>query len=76
MNKARRKELDKIHSAILELYEALEDVMNEEEEARDNMPESLQDTDRYEAMEEAISNMEYAIDSLQEAMGYIESAME
>ena len=76
MNKARRKELDRIHSAILELYESLENVMSEEEEARDNIPESLQESERYEAMEEAISNMEYAVDSLQEAMEYVESAME
>ena len=76
MNKARRKELDRIHSAILELYEALEEVKAEEEEAMDNMPESLQESERYEIMEEAVSNMEYAVDSLQEAMEYIASAME
>ena len=46
----------------------LEAIKDEEEEARDNLPESLQDSERAEAMGEAIDNLEEAIEYLEEAM--------
>ena len=76
MNKARRAELNRIINAIQELKNDLEIVHDEEEEAMDNMPESLQDFDRYCAMEEAVDNMDNAIDELDDVIEYLESAME
>lgn len=71
MNKARRKWIDKITDKLLEIQTDLEDCRNEEEEAYDNMPESLQDSERGQAMQEAISAMEDADSSIQDAIDYL-----
>lgn len=42
----------------------LEDILSEEEDARDNIPESLQDSDRYQVCEESCDLLEQAIDEL------------
>lgn len=42
----------------------LEDVLIEEEDSRDNTPESLQESDRYQASEESCDLLEQAIDAL------------
>lgn len=76
MNKARRAELNRIINAIQDLKSDLEIVHDEEEEAMDNMPESLQDSDRYCAMEEAVDSMDNALDELDDVIEYLESAME
>ena len=75
MNKARRKALADIQSKIEELQCLLEDIKDDEEMAKDNMPENLWESERYEMMEEAVSNMEYALDNLQDAIDNIEEAM-
>ena len=43
MNKSRRTALNKIVAALNELRDTLETVHDEEEEAMDNLPESLQE---------------------------------
>ena len=48
----------------------------EEEEYRDNMPENLQGSERYEAADAAVDNMSSAVDALDEAISSIESAQE
>lgn len=58
MNKARRKEIARAIELMDEAREILEAVMEEEQEAFDNMPESLQCSERGEAMEEYISTLE------------------
>lgn len=76
MNKIRRKELQSTIDQLIELMSSLEDLQAEEEEYRDNMPENLWGSDRYEKAGEAISNMEDAVSSLEEAIRSIEAAME
>lgn len=74
MNKQRRKALEEIIGELENQKAAIEAILNEEQEAYDNIPESLQDTDRanqmYEnidALEDAIANLEGdVIDALQE----------
>lgn len=44
----------------------LESILEEEQEAFDNMPESIQNSDRGEQSQEAINNMENAIDKYAE----------
>jgi len=72
MNKARRAALNAIVNGITELKDALENVHDDEETAMDNMPESLQETERYEIMEEAVDAMSDAIDALDEAIDALE----
>lgn len=76
MNNARRKQLDKISARIEELKDELASLMEDEEEYRDNIPENLQRSERYEKAETACDSMSYALDSLDEAISNIEDAME
>lgn len=74
MNKQRRKALKEIIGKLENQKAAIEAILDEEQEAYDNIPESLQDTDRanqiYEnidALQDAIDNLESeVIDALQE----------
>lgn len=71
MNKARRKALEKISDKLMELQVDLQYVHEEEEEAFDNMPESLQESERGDEMQEALSTMENADGAIQEAIDYL-----
>lgn len=59
MNKARRKELERAIELLEQAKEIIEAVTEEEQEAYDNLPESIQYGERGEAMEEIISDLEY-----------------
>lgn len=74
MNKQRRKTLTDIYDQIAELRDLLEEVKEEEEEYCDNMPENLQNSERYEVAVEACDNLDSALSSIEEALDYIESA--
>ncbi len=76
MNNARRKEIDKLTAQIEEIKEAIEALRDEEQEAFDNMPESLQDGERGEKMQSAIDALEYAADDLQECLDHLSEASE
>ncbi len=47
------------------ILEELRDLLYEEEDVRDNYPESLQDTDAYNTMDESCDYLEEAIDELE-----------
>lgn len=64
MNKIRRKEIAKAIELMELAREILESVRDEEQEAFDNMPESLQGSERGEAMEEYIYTLEEAIEAM------------
>lgn len=66
MNKVRRKELNKILDEIAVLRDRVWDVMNDEQEAFDNLPESLQYGEQGEKMENAIDCLQSALDSFDE----------
>lgn len=53
MNADRRRRLSSVVERITELKSILSDTREEEEEARDSMPDNLQGSDRYHTMEEA-----------------------
>ena len=74
MNAKRRKKLVTAQDILEAVKERLEELLEEEEEARDNLPENLLNSERYERAEAACNNITSAIDSLEEAMSYIEEA--
>ncbi len=74
MNKLRRKALAAIMERLEEVKADLEMVAEEEEEAFDNIPESLEGTERYEAAEAAVENLQEAISSFEDLLSYIEEA--
>ncbi len=76
MNDIRRKKLDKIARIIEGQQEALEELLEEEEEARDKMIASMRDSDRYEKSELACSRLDDAIVLVESAVESIMEAIE
>lgn len=75
MNKHRRSSI-RIAAGYLDMaIDLVRDARDEEQYALDNMPENLQSSERYEAMEEAIDHLEDAISSIDEATGHIDRAI-
>ena len=70
MNNERRKKIEKIREDLDGLMALVEELAEEEQEAFDNLPESLQDTERGEAMQTAIDNLDNLQNSLEEAGEY------
>lgn len=58
MNKQRRKDLLDVAESLQEALDRLSEVRDEEQEAFDNMPESLQYGSRGDAMQDAIDTMD------------------
>lgn len=73
MNKQRRKMIAEVVEKIEALKGDLEMIRDEEQDAFDNMPESLQGSMRGEEMEEAIGYMDDAIEGLDTAIDSLEN---
>ena len=76
MNKIRRKNLQAVIGMIEDAKSTLEDLLAEEEEYRDNIPENLQESERYETADNACSCLDDAVNSLEEAICSIEESIE
>lgn len=76
MNRQRRKALQEIRDKIVDLKDSLEMVMGEEEEYRDNMPENLQGSEKYERTSEICDTLYEAVSGIEEACENIEAAIE
>lgn len=74
MNQERRTKIDKALALMADAKAIIEEVLDEEQEAYDNMPEGLQASERGEAMQEAITNLEDANSSAEEIEDYLEDA--
>lgn len=75
MNKARRESLTGILEEIDTLSSRIEELQDEEAEALNSLPESLQGGERGNQMAEAIEAMQSARDSLAEASSSVEEAI-
>ena len=75
MNATRRKRLRLIIEQAGQLLEQLQAIEEEEQTALDNIPESLQATDRYADMEMAAEAMAEAVDNLEEIISGLEELM-
>jgi hypothetical protein len=67
MNAQRRKSLEKVEALIAEARSLLDEVVTEEKDAYDNMPESLQNSERGETMYDNLSQLEDMVANLEEA---------
>lgn len=76
MNAERRKALNSVIDKINDAMSELEGLRDEEEEYKDNMPENMHGSERYENAESAVSNMQEAYDQLEDAVSKIEEACE
>lgn len=92
MNNTRRKSLNAIYKRVEalnellsqvkntadELAQELRDIHDEEQESHGNLPESLQEGERGQAMQEAMGYMDTAISALEEVANVpdLDEAME
>ena len=76
MNKLCRKTLQKIFDQLSDLREEIEAVKEEEDGSRENIPENLQGSERYERSETASSNMDEAMEYISSACDSLESVLE
>jgi hypothetical protein len=76
MNNSRRKELKSVISVLELQKERIDLVTEEEQEARDKLPENLDGSERAEKMEECISNLEDASSDLQDIIDRISELIE
>lgn len=68
MNKNRRKEIESIIEELENLGSRIEAVKEEEDNAFDNMPESLQYSEKGELMEQNVEDLDEAFNSLSEVV--------
>ena len=76
MNKQRRREIDLIIAKIEDAKIHLENIIQEEQDFLDNMPENMQAGDRGQKSEEAVSNLETALDQLDESVSSLIEAQQ
>lgn len=76
MNKQRRKDINECVSQIDTLQSQLDAIMKDEQDAYDNLPESLQESEKGEVMTNAIDNIQTAIDYLDDARSCLQDATE
>lgn len=77
MNKDRRKKIRPVADDLLErALLILNQAKDEEEEALFNLPENLEDSEKYKLMENAIEYLEDAIECIEEAQENIRAAIE
>ena len=76
MNNARRKEIEKITAELESIKERIEALQEEEQDAFDNLPESIQYGERGDKMQSAIDNLGDAADNIQDCLDNLNEAME
>ena len=74
MNKERRKRIQEVASQIDLLKGEVEDILSEEEEYKENIPENMQSGERYDTAEAACDNLQSAVDCIEEALSCLEEA--
>lgn len=75
MNNKKRSVLERAVLLLEKVSEYVSQVEDDEQNALDNIPENLQSSERYEKIEDAVSNLENAINGIDEVKENIELAM-
>lgn len=73
MNKERRDSIRLIIQNIEDAASGLEEILEEEEQSRDNIPENLQNSTVYEKAEEACDGLSTEIDALNDSADNLRS---
>ena len=76
MNKARRKAIEEIIDQMGTLKEQIESVCEEEQEAYDNLPESIQYSERGDSMSDYITDLDDAASSIDDVMSTLQDIIE
>lgn len=72
MNKARRKQLAEASALIAQAQGIIESVKDDEQEAHDNLPESIQYGEKGQQMEEYIDMLDEAYGQCDDLMSVID----
>lgn len=72
MNKQRRKRLAEASALISKAQEIIESVKDDEQEAHDNLPDSIQYGEKGQQMEEYIDSLDEAYGQCEEAISVID----
>lgn len=73
MNNERRRKIKQAKELLDKANDLINDVINDEDMAFNNLSEGLQQTMRGEQMEENVSEMEEAIDGLEEVIQHLDN---
>ena len=76
MNKARRTRIDELSVKLEDTRAEIEMLHDEEQEAFDNLPEGIRESERGELMESAVASLEEAGSAIEEAMNALMAAAE
>ena len=74
MNNKRRVRVDDVIEKLRNIQSEIGDILSEEEEYRDNIPENLQGSEKYENAENNCDNLQSAVDQVDEVISYLEEA--
>lgn len=74
MNRIRRKNITTVIKTLEDAMADIELIREEEEEAFENLPESIQYSDRGSIMEEYMEHLDSARDMAEESIAYLDSA--
>jgi len=76
MNDVRRKALRKIIDTLEGIQCELDELRTDECDCRDNIPENMQNSERYDRINEAADALDYACDNIEELIDNINGAIE
>lgn len=76
MNKQRRKQIEGMIDKLDNIKEHISDILDDEQNAFDNMPESIQYGERGYIMQVAIDNLDDAIGNIVDAIDNLYEAIE
>lgn len=76
MNNLRRKKVKQAIKMLNEAQKIIEEIASEEEESLDNIPDSLQDSEMAEKLNENIFDLDEADSSLADAIISLENVIE
>lgn len=74
MNQIRRKKIRKAIETLNNVRSVVDQILDEEQDSFDNTPEALQDSEKGDKMQEAISQLEDAVDNIDDAIESLEEA--
>lgn len=74
MNDERRRKIEGIKSQLEAIRVSIEALAEEEQESFDNLPDSIQDGEKGNAMQEAISSLNAAFSCIEEAEENLDEA--
>jgi len=74
VNNERRKRLAVLSQQLSELKDDVQAVLDEEEEAFNNLPEGLQNGERGDSMQTDVASLDAAVSALEDASDYLTEA--